>query len=116
MVARSRNGTTKAFPVVETIHKDSICHTTETPAQVPAETALRAQQVAEQAVACLEGRLLDPFKSVADKHAAASYAHQNLASAVVWRRLTAPVCTQLGPDPKYVPSWDLTPSMYPAGT
>lgn len=56
MVARSRNGTTRAFPVVETIHKDNICHTTEAPAQVPAEVALRAQQVAKQAVACLEGR------------------------------------------------------------
>lgn len=55
MVARSRNGTTKAFPVVETIHKDNICHTTEAPAQVPADVAARAQQVAEQAVSCLEG-------------------------------------------------------------
>lgn len=55
MVARSRNGSTKAFPVVETIHKDNICHTTEAPAQVTAEITLRAQQVAEQAVACLEG-------------------------------------------------------------
>lgn len=56
MVARSRNGETKAFPVVETIHKDNICHTTEAPARVPANTQLRAQQVASQAVACLEGR------------------------------------------------------------
>ena len=58
MVARSRNGSTKAFPVVETIHKDNICHTTEAPAQVAAEITLRAQQVAEQAVACLEGAVL----------------------------------------------------------
>lgn len=55
MVARSRNGETKAFPVVETIHKDNICHTTEAPARVPHETLLKAQQVAQQAVECLEG-------------------------------------------------------------
>ena len=56
MVARSRNGETKAFPVVETIHKDNICHTTEAPARVPTDIQLRAQQVASQAVACLEGK------------------------------------------------------------
>ena len=55
MVARSRNGDTKAFPVVETIHKDNICHTTQAPARVPPDTLLKAQQVAERAVACLEG-------------------------------------------------------------
>lgn len=55
MVARSRNGETKAFPVVETIHKDNICHTTEAPARVAHETLLKAQQVAQQAVECLEG-------------------------------------------------------------
>ncbi len=57
MVARSRNGETKAFPVVETIHKDNICHTTEAPARVPHETLLTAQQVAQQAVECLEGAI-----------------------------------------------------------
>ena len=55
MVARSRNGETKAFPVVETIHKDNICHTTEAPARVPHDTLLKAQRVAQQAVECLEG-------------------------------------------------------------
>ena len=55
MVARSRNGEIKAFPVVETIHKDNICHTTEAPARVPHQVQLNAQQVASQAVACLEG-------------------------------------------------------------
>ncbi len=57
MVARSRNGETKAFPVVETIHKDNICHTTEAPARVPQETIFKAQQVAQQAVECLEGKI-----------------------------------------------------------
>lgn len=55
MVARSCNGEVKAFPVVETIHKDNICHTTEAPARVPPQIQLNAQQVASQAVACLEG-------------------------------------------------------------
>lgn len=55
MVARSSSGEMKAFPVVETIHKDNICHTTEAPARVPHEVQLSAQQVASQAVACLEG-------------------------------------------------------------
>ena len=58
MVARSRNGEIKAFPVVETIHKDNICHTTEAPARVPPQVQLHAQQVASQAVACLEGGAL----------------------------------------------------------
>ena len=55
MVARSSNGESKAFPVVETIHKDNICHTTEAPARIPPAIQLKAQEVASQAVACLEG-------------------------------------------------------------
>ena len=55
MVARSRNDEIKAFPVVETIHKDNICHTTEAPARIPAAVQLQAQRVAQQAVACLDG-------------------------------------------------------------
>jgi phosphoribosylaminoimidazole carboxylase len=55
MVARSRSGEVVSFPVVQTIHKDSICSTTEAPAMVAADVAARAQQVAERAVACLEG-------------------------------------------------------------
>ncbi|KAL3141483.1 hypothetical protein ABBQ32_005045 [Trebouxia sp. C0010 RCD-2024] len=55
MVARSSNGEIKAFPVVETIHKDNICHTTEVPARIPSSIQLNAQKVASQAVACLEG-------------------------------------------------------------
>ena len=57
MVARSRDGSTKAFPVVETIHRNSILLVTEAPAHVPEEVRQRAQQVAESAVACLDGKL-----------------------------------------------------------
>jgi phosphoribosylaminoimidazole carboxylase len=57
MVVRSRDGTLASFPVVQTIHKDSICWTTETPARVPQAAQRAAQAVAEQAVAALEGAL-----------------------------------------------------------
>ena len=57
MVARSRDGSTKAFPVVETIHRNSILLVTEAPAHVPEELRQRAQEVAESAVACLDGML-----------------------------------------------------------
>ncbi|KAL4429623.1 hypothetical protein ABPG77_008672 [Micractinium sp. CCAP 211/92] len=55
MVVRSRDSSVASFPVVQTIHKDSICWTTETPARVPAAAQQAAQAVAEQAVAALEG-------------------------------------------------------------
>ena len=55
MVARSRDGSLASFPVVQTIHKDSICWTTETPARVPAVAQRAAAAVAEQAVGALEG-------------------------------------------------------------
>lgn len=58
MVVRSRDGSLASFPVVQTIHKDSICWTTETPARVPAAAQQAAQAVAEQAVATLEGERL----------------------------------------------------------
>lgn len=55
MVVRSRDGSTVSYPVVQTIHKNSICHTTETPAVVPESVKLEAQKVAESAVKCLQG-------------------------------------------------------------
>ena len=55
MVARSRDGSTKAFPLVETSHQNSILLVTEAPAQVAPEVRQRAQEVAESAVACLDG-------------------------------------------------------------
>ena len=58
MVARSRDGSTRAFPVVETIHRDSILLVTEAPAHVPEDVRQRAQQVAESAIACLDGERL----------------------------------------------------------
>ena len=55
MVARSRSGALRSYPVVETLHRDSICHTTEAPALIPTAVERRALQVAEKAVGCLEG-------------------------------------------------------------
>ena len=45
----------RSYPVTQTIHADSILYVTETPADVSQETHDRARQLAEKAVACLEG-------------------------------------------------------------
>ena len=63
MVARSRGGETRAFPVVETVQKDSICHVTEAPAQVSNAARQEATRVAERAVATLEGSSSQRCKS-----------------------------------------------------
>lgn len=55
MVARGRDGALASYPVVQTIHKDNICHTTETPAMVPPSAMKTAKLVAESAIACLPG-------------------------------------------------------------
>ena len=55
MVARSRDGQIVSFPVTETTHLNNICHTTETPAQVPPQAKSAALAVAERAIASLEG-------------------------------------------------------------
>jgi len=55
MVVRSRDGSVTSFPVVQTIHKDNICHTTEAPACLPENVKRVAVEAAERAVACLTG-------------------------------------------------------------
>jgi len=55
MVARSKAGEVRAYPVVETFHRDSILHVTECPADVPAAVAAKARAVALDAVSSLEG-------------------------------------------------------------
>jgi len=55
MVARSRDGQIISFPVTETTHLENICHTTETPAQIPPQSKRAALAVAERAIASLEG-------------------------------------------------------------
>jgi phosphoribosylaminoimidazole carboxylase len=55
MVVRSRDGSVLSYPVVETIHKDNICHVTEAPANVPEDVQQKARDVAEHAVQALNG-------------------------------------------------------------
>ncbi|EFJ50970.1 hypothetical protein VOLCADRAFT_88132 [Volvox carteri f. nagariensis] len=55
MVVRSRDGKVVSYPVVETIHKNNICHVTEAPADVSPAVQAKAQEVAEKAISCLEG-------------------------------------------------------------
>lgn len=55
MVVRSRDGSVVSYPVVETIHKDSILHVTESPADAPQKVLHAASKYAEKAIACLEG-------------------------------------------------------------
>jgi len=55
MVGRDRAGATVAFPVVETVHRDSICWVTEAPADVPEGSRTAAAAMAQAAVAALDG-------------------------------------------------------------
>ncbi len=50
MVARGRDGTTRLYPVVETVQQNHICHHVYAPAPVPREVAARAAEVARAAV------------------------------------------------------------------
>ncbi|XP_020593919.1 phosphoribosylaminoimidazole carboxylase, chloroplastic-like [Phalaenopsis equestris] len=55
IVARGRDGSLLCYPVVETIHKDSICHIVEAPADVPEKIRKVSIDVAQRAVNSLEG-------------------------------------------------------------
>lgn len=55
MVARGRDGDIRSYPVVETTHKDNICHTVIAPAPVSEEIKARALKVAEKAIGSLKG-------------------------------------------------------------
>jgi phosphoribosylaminoimidazole carboxylase len=55
MVARGLDGELSVYPVVETIHKDNICHTVIAPAQIPVSVQHAAQQTARQAISTLSG-------------------------------------------------------------
>ena len=55
MVARSYDGKTKVYPVVESVQKNNICHTVLAPAQVDPKVCKAAQQLAEAVVSHLEG-------------------------------------------------------------
>ncbi|KAG0169421.1 phosphoribosylaminoimidazole carboxylase ade2 [Apophysomyces sp. BC1034] len=55
MVVRRANGEVRAYPVVETIHKNSICHLVIAPAQVDGSVLQRAQAIAEDAIKTFPG-------------------------------------------------------------
>ncbi|KAI8060133.1 phosphoribosylaminoimidazole carboxylase [Gongronella butleri] len=55
MVVRRANGEVRCYPVVETIHKNSICHLVIAPAQVDGAVQARAQKVAENAIKAFPG-------------------------------------------------------------
>ncbi|PWN54343.1 putative phosphoribosyl-5-aminoimidazole carboxylase [Violaceomyces palustris] len=56
MVVRSSSGEVRAYPAVETVHKDSICHTVFAPLRVAdAGVERRAREIAEEAVATFGG-------------------------------------------------------------
>lgn len=55
MVARSTKGEVKAYPVVETIHKNNICHTVFAPAKVNNQVKKKAQSLAVKTMKQLKG-------------------------------------------------------------
>ena len=55
MVARDLKGNLVAYPTVETIQRDNICHLVIAPAQIDGIIASQAQEMAKNAVACFEG-------------------------------------------------------------
>lgn len=55
MVVRRANGEVRSYPVVETIHKNSICHLVIAPAQINGSVAKKAQLIAENAIKTFTG-------------------------------------------------------------
>jgi phosphoribosylaminoimidazole carboxylase len=55
MVVRRANGEIRSYPVVETIHKNSICHLVIAPAQIDGAVAKKAQGIAENAIKSFPG-------------------------------------------------------------
>ncbi|KAJ1282142.1 hypothetical protein BS78_03G027800 [Paspalum vaginatum] len=55
IVARSRDGSMVCYPVVETVHRENICHVVEAPAEVSDKIKKLATSVAENAIKSLEG-------------------------------------------------------------
>ena len=53
--ARGKDGTIVTFPVVETIHKNNICHIVRSPAQVEKSVSDSASELAQKVLNALEG-------------------------------------------------------------
>ncbi|CAG8603511.1 11403_t:CDS:2 [Acaulospora morrowiae] len=55
MVVRRANGEVKSYPVVETVHRENICHLVIAPAQINGLVLASAKDMAERAIRTLEG-------------------------------------------------------------
>ncbi|KAF8401832.1 hypothetical protein HHK36_012778 [Tetracentron sinense] len=55
IVARGRDNSILCYPVVETIHRENICHIVKAPADVPWKIKKLATDVAQKAISSLEG-------------------------------------------------------------
>jgi len=55
MVVRAKDGETRAYPVVETVHENNICDTTTTPAPIPNKVAEAVQEAAKKAIGSFTG-------------------------------------------------------------
>jgi phosphoribosylaminoimidazole carboxylase (NCAIR synthetase) len=55
VTARQADGMVATYPVVETIHRNNICHTVIAPARVPEAAAVAAEQLAAAVMGHLEG-------------------------------------------------------------
>ena len=56
MVVRTATGQTRSYPVVETVHKDNVCHLVFAPLRSrDPQLAARAQEIAERTVKSLSG-------------------------------------------------------------
>lgn len=55
MVVRARDGETRAYPVVETVQRNHICHIVRAPAPMPAAEAAAATELALRAVEAVDG-------------------------------------------------------------
>lgn len=55
IVARGRDNSISCYPVVETMHKENICHVVKSPADIPWKVKELATSVARKAVGSLEG-------------------------------------------------------------
>jgi phosphoribosylaminoimidazole carboxylase len=55
VAARTMDGKIEIYPLVETIHRNHICHMVLAPAQVPEDVARKAHKVAESVLASFDG-------------------------------------------------------------
>jgi phosphoribosylaminoimidazole carboxylase len=55
MVVRATDGQVRSYPVVETVHKNNICHLVFAPARGAVSVAREAQKLAEDAVKTFTG-------------------------------------------------------------